>query len=108
MIIRSKLINNISDFTCPLVFQKYLKDSKYGMLEIIVEDTGIGIRQDDQRKMFKLFGFLINTSQLNTRGVGLGLHISKQIAKQLGGNVHLESEVGLGSKFVFVVALEER
>ena len=49
------------------------------MLEIQVEDTGIGIKEEDQKKLFKLFGFLDSTKELNTTGVGLGLHISKQI-----------------------------
>ena len=49
------------------------------MLEIQVIDTGIGIKSDDIQKLFKLFGFLDTTQELNTKGVGLGLHISKMI-----------------------------
>jgi signal transduction histidine kinase len=46
------------------------------MLEIQVIDTGIGIKQEDICKLFKLFGFLDTTKELNTKGIGLGLHIS--------------------------------
>lgn len=46
------------------------------MVEISVTDTGIGIAKDDHDKLFKLFGFLDNSKELNTKGVGLGLHIS--------------------------------
>ena len=46
------------------------------MLEIQVIDTGIGIKQEDMCKLFKLFGFLDTTKELNTKGIGLGLHIS--------------------------------
>ena len=53
------------------------------MIQIQVEDTGIGIRKQDQDKLFKLFGFLDATKELNTKGVGLGLHISKKIINQL-------------------------
>jgi signal transduction histidine kinase len=44
-----------------------------------VVDNGIGIRQEDMGKLFKLFGFLDTTKELNTKGIGLGLHISKMI-----------------------------
>lgn len=47
------------------------------MIKVEVEDTGIGIKKDDQQKLFKLFGFIDATRELNTSGVGLGLHISK-------------------------------
>jgi signal transduction histidine kinase len=46
------------------------------MIEVIVKDTGIGIKEEDMAKLFKLFGFLDSTEELNTGGIGLGLHIS--------------------------------
>ena len=49
------------------------------MVEIIVEDTGIGIKKNDLVKLFQLFGFLEITKELNTKGIGLGLHICKMI-----------------------------
>ena len=42
-------------------------------------DTGVGIKKEDMSKLFKLFGFLDTTKELNTKGIGLGLHISKKI-----------------------------
>ena len=50
------------------------------MIEIEIKDTGIGIKPEDQTKLFKLFGFLDTTKELNTKGIGLGLHICKLIA----------------------------
>jgi signal transduction histidine kinase len=47
-----------------------------GMIEFIVKDTGVGIKKEDQSKLFKLFGFLDTTQEMNTNGIGLGLHIS--------------------------------
>ena len=47
-----------------------------GMIEFIVKDTGVGIKKEDQSKLFKLFGFLDSTQEMNTNGIGLGLHIS--------------------------------
>ena len=78
------------------------------MIQIQVEDTGIGIRKQDQDKLFKLFGFLDATKELNTKGVGLGLHISKKIINQFGGDVTCTSKWGVGTLFSFVVALEPK
>ena len=45
------------------------------MLEILVIDSGIGIKKEDIEKLFTLFGYLEATNQLNPKGIGLGLHI---------------------------------
>jgi len=44
-------------------------------VSVSVQDTGIGIKKEDQSKLFKLFGYLDTTKELNTQGIGLGLHI---------------------------------
>ena len=44
-------------------------------LSVKIADTGEGIKQEDKPKIFKLFGFLQNTQDLNADGVGLGLYI---------------------------------
>ena len=78
-----------------LEHHKYFDMSKgYGMIQISVEDTGPGIKEEDKNKLFKLFGFLEDTKELNPKGVGLGLHISQQICQQLGGEILVESELG--------------
>jgi two-component system sensor histidine kinase/response regulator len=51
------------------------------MIEIIVQDTGVGIKEENLKKLFKLFGFLDSTKELNTNGIGLGLHICKMIVE---------------------------
>ena len=53
-----------------------VEKAKNGMIEFIVKDTGVGIKKEDQSKLFKLFGFLDTTKEINTNGIGLGLHIS--------------------------------
>lgn len=58
-----------------------------GLLEVTIEDTGIGIKKDQHYKLFKLFGYLDNSEKLNTKGIGLGLHISKMITQQFGGDI---------------------
>ena len=46
-------------------------------MKIEVEDTGIGIKDEDQPKLFALFGYLKDEKGVNTHGIGLGLNISK-------------------------------
>jgi signal transduction histidine kinase len=45
-------------------------------LEISVVDSGIGISEEDQSKLFKLFGFIESSGHMNKKGIGLGLNIA--------------------------------
>jgi len=85
---------------------KLVETAKYGMLEVSVADNGIGIKQEDLGKLFKLFGFLDSSKELNTKGIGLGLHISKMICQTFGGDIVVHSEFGKGTTFTFLFALE--
>ena len=78
------------------------------MLEVQVIDTGTGIKKKDLKKLFKLFGFIEETKSLNTKGIGLGLHISKRIINQFGGDINVRSRWRSGSNFTFMIALEEK
>ena len=78
------------------------------MLEVQVIDNGTGIKPEDQEKLFKLFGFIETTSHLNTKGIGLGLHICQIISKEFGGDINVDSEWEKGSNFTFLLALEEQ
>lgn len=78
-----------------------------GFLEVEVSDNGCGISDEDQQKLFKLFGFLEASKELNTEGCGLGLHISLKTCKQFGGDMWVRSELGKGSTFGFKIKLEE-
>jgi len=53
-----------------------------------------------------LFGFINATEEINTQGIGLGLHISKQIVLHLGGEIVCKSKWGKGSTFVCLVSIE--
>jgi signal transduction histidine kinase/CheY-like chemotaxis protein len=70
-----------------------------GMAVFQVTDTGIGIRKEDQEKLFQEFGQIPNRLQTRVRGTGLGLSLSKRLAELLGGTVGVESELGVGSTF---------
>lgn len=68
----------------------------------------MGIKPEDQNKLFKLFGFLEATKEMNSQGIGLGLHISKKIANMFNGNIICESDYGHGSNFIFIVELGDK
>lgn len=78
-------------------FVQAFKKAEHGMIEIIVRDSGIGIKEEDHDKLFKLFGSLKSTKELNPGGIGLGLHISKMIVQSFGGHISFKSKYELGS-----------
>ena len=86
--------------------QRHFVNDESNLLQISVEDTGVGISPQDIKKLFKLFGFLTSTKQINTKGIGLGLYISKMILEQFDGAINLKSRLGVGTKFTFVIATE--
>ena len=51
------------------------------VLKVQVKDTGIGISEENQRKLFKLFGFISDTQDKNINGIGLGLMITQQLVQ---------------------------
>lgn len=76
-------------------------------LNIKIEDTGIGIAKKDQGKLFKLFGFVQDSQQVNTKGIGLGLLIAKQIVRKFDGKISFQSEKGVGTTFQFTFKLSQ-
>ena len=89
-----------------IVKREFESDREF--LKICVEDTGIGIQREDQKKLFKLFGFLQDTKKLNTKGVGMGLVISDQIVEKFNGKVTFTSVPGVGSSFTFTFELTKK
>jgi signal transduction histidine kinase len=67
-------------------------------VEVVVKDTGAGIPAEDLSRIFERF-YQVDKSRARSRGVGLGLAISKEIVEAHGGSISVESVVGLGSKF---------
>ena len=77
--VTSKIVRNIEDLSIkdPQFEEILTKFNDKWYLEVQVEDTGIGIKNEDKSKLFKLFGFLESSQEINSKGIGLGLYISK-------------------------------
>jgi Amt family ammonium transporter len=70
-----------------------------GRIRIDVSDTGIGIARDEVGRIFDEFHRADAAAARSTRGTGLGLAISRRLARALGGDVTVESRLGVGSTF---------
>ncbi|MCU1286059.1 MAG: sensory transduction histidine kinase [Acidobacteriales bacterium] len=70
---------------------------------LVVSDTGIGIRIEDQALVFEEFRQSSETTKGIKEGTGLGLAITRRLVEQHGGRLWLESEVGKGSRFSFTM-----
>lgn len=96
----SNLLDNAVKFTREgeIILSFEMRDN---YLEISVSDTGIGLTEEEKNQLtipfFKVDSF--------TKGTGLGLHLSQKLAADLGGTIHIESEKGVGSKFLFSLLL---
>ena len=75
-------------------------------LEIAVADTGIGIRQEDQRTIFEDFRQVDGSSTRHYGGTGVGLALCRKLAAALGGEISVTSEVGVGSVFSLLLPVK--
>lgn len=102
--IMTNLINNGIKYTREgsVTLRVRLKDIEENrvLLHIEVEDTGIGIKEEDYPKVFAKFERLDEIKNYTVEGSGLGLSIVKSFANMMGGDVSFESEYGKGTKFI--------
>ncbi len=97
------LVSNAIKFTdegLVSITGKYLASDK---VEISVSDTGIGIKKEDMKKLFKPFQQLDMSSSKKYEGTGLGLHLCYRLTELLGGTITAKSEFGKGSVFTIIL-----
>jgi len=73
---------------------------------VSVRDHGLGIRAEDQTRLFTRFGRIDNPEARHIGGTGLGLYLSREIARRHDGDILVESEPGEGSRFTLSLPLE--
>jgi signal transduction histidine kinase len=74
---------------------------------VSVIDQGVGIAEEDLPRLFNRFERLQNAATTHVGGTGLGLYLSRELARQHGGDVEVESTPGKGSTFTLILPLTE-
>ena len=102
----TNLVTNALKFTAKgmVLLKISAKKTEYGVnLCVSVKDTGIGIKPQDKEKLFKVFSQVDTRKNRNKEGTGLGLEISKQLVRLMGGFIILDTTYGEGSTFSFSI-----
>ncbi|HTH93821.1 MAG TPA: response regulator [Rhodocyclaceae bacterium] len=103
--------NNAIKFTekgeVDIRIRKQAEDEKHVMLHFAVHDTGIGLTPTQMDNLFKSFQQADTSITRKYGGTGLGLAISRSLAHMMGGDVGVESSIGVGSTFWFTAHLQK-
>ncbi len=81
-------------------------DLQQKVIEVAVQDTGMGISEQNLPHLFEKF-FRVADAEGYTQGTGLGLAIAKRIIEGHGGSIRVESELGVGTAFIFTLPLPQ-
>ena len=98
----NNLIENAIKYTPAGWITVNVKADDYNV-QIIVEDTGIGIPRDETGHIFQKFYRVDNSDTREIGGTGLGLALTKQRVELMGGKIWVESEQGKGSRFIVMI-----
>lgn len=95
------LINNAVKYTEEGEINIYFsQESRENYYKIVVEDTGCGISEEDQKNIFNEFVQTENTVKKQAGGTGLGLAITKKLVEAMKGSITLKSQENIGSSFI--------
>ncbi|OBX08489.1 aerobic respiration control protein [Gallibacterium salpingitidis] len=100
------LINNAVKFTTVGGLTLRFSRLDQQIYSFALTDTGVGIPQSEQKKIFAMY-YQVRAGNQKALGSGIGLSISKRIAKLMNGNLTVQSEPGKGSTFTFTFKAEE-
>jgi len=106
--ILTNLLGNAVKFTNSGEISVSIKKVSDERFRFEVSDTGIGLTQEQQSRLFQSFSQADGSITRKYGGTGLGLVISKQLVELMGGDIWVESEIDKGSKFIFELDLEEK
>ena len=101
-------LGNAAKFTHSGEIGLYVEKTAKNRVKFEVRDTGIGLSQEQKNKLFEAFSQADGSTTRKYGGTGLGLSISKQLVDLMDGEISVESEVGVGSSFIFEIPLEKR
>ncbi|NQZ67778.1 MAG: response regulator [Lentisphaeria bacterium] len=103
----SNAIKFTSEGTVSIELNYRPSDKKMGILEISVCDTGPGLSETQQSKLFSSYSQAEKSTSRKFGGTGLGLAISKKLAGLMNGDILLSSAPGVGSRFSLIMEIEE-
>ncbi len=87
----------------PIILKVTTSNPQPGKLKIQVSDTGIGIRREDQKKIFDRFFRVSTGNRHDVKGFGLGLAYVKKMVTDFRGEISVESELGKGTTFTILL-----
>ena len=107
----TNLVSNAIKFTqsgniIVTIEQKGICGNQKALIELSVEDSGIGMSEEQLAKLFQPFTQADSSTTRKYGGTGLGLVISRNIVNAMGGDIRVESKVGIGTKFSFSLEFE--
>jgi polar amino acid transport system substrate-binding protein len=102
------LVSNAIKFTESGFVKLTISKREGNLYRFVVEDSGIGIETNQINKLFESFTQADESTTRKYGGTGLGLAISKQLVTLMGGTIKIETQLGLGSKFIFEIPIEEQ
>ena len=102
----NNLISNAIKFTNKGFIRFGYRKSGDDLLEFVVEDSGIGLKSDQQKVIFERFrqAEMKGNDHYQYGGTGLGLTISRSLVQMMGGDMWVESTIGVGSSFYFTIS----
>ncbi len=94
----NNLIDNAIKYTPINGEIKIILKNEKKVIELIIQDTGIGISKEEQENIFKPY-FQISHKKSNIQGIGMGLNITKKIIDEIEGKIEVDSKLNEGAKF---------